>query len=140
MPHYYVTLEENASKTVAPQLTTFPSKNRQKPPVRVHHIRQNDSFVDTSKAPSPIHAGFRGRGRELCTNQKRGYGNMCLAMSARGQRNSDAGLDVSPAVRDYLSLNGLDVCDWKFVDRLPPGPRFNYDSNNLALLKKLKSQ
>jgi hypothetical protein len=58
----------------------------------------------------------------------------------RPKRNSDAGLDVSPAVRDYLSLNGLDVCDWKFVDRLPPGPRFNYDSNNLALLKKLKSQ
>jgi hypothetical protein len=33
MPHYYVTLEGNASKTVAPQLTTFPSKNRSKPTV-----------------------------------------------------------------------------------------------------------
>jgi len=28
------------------------------------------SFLDTQKALSPIHAGFRDRGRELCTNQK----------------------------------------------------------------------
>ena len=27
-------------------------------------------FVDVSKAPSPIHANFRGRGRELCTQSK----------------------------------------------------------------------
>jgi hypothetical protein len=27
-------------------------------------------FVDISKAPSPIHAGFLGRDRELCTDQK----------------------------------------------------------------------
>jgi hypothetical protein len=47
-----------------------------------------------------------------------------------------AGLDVSPAVRDYLSLNGLDICDWKFVDHPPAGPWCNYDSNNLALLRK----
>jgi hypothetical protein len=51
----------------------------------------------------------------------------------RPNRNQNAGLDVSPAVRDYLSLNGLDICDWKFVDHPPPGPWSNYDSNNLAL-------
>jgi hypothetical protein len=41
----------------------------------------------------------------------------------RANRNHDAGLDVSPAVRDYLGLQGLDACDWKFVDfrSVPPG-------------------
>jgi hypothetical protein len=38
-----------------------------------------------------------------------------------GKDNPYAGLDVSPAVRDYLSLNGLDICDWKFVDHPQPG-------------------
>jgi hypothetical protein len=43
-------------------------------------------------------------------------------------RNRDAGLDVSPAVRDYLGLQGLDTCDWKFVDfrQVPPGPWTKY--------------
>ena len=38
--------------------------------------------------------------------------------------NKGAGLDVSPAVRDYLGINGTDVTDWKFVDfsEVPPGP------------------
>ena len=42
--------------------------------------------------------------------------------------NRDAGLDVSPAVRDYLGLQGLDTCDWKFVDshQIPPGPWTKY--------------
>lgn len=29
---------------------------------------------------------------------------------------NDAGLDVSPAVRDYLGLEDIDVVDWQFVD------------------------
>jgi hypothetical protein len=40
----------------------------------------------------------------------------------RPNRNRDAGLDVSPAVRDYLGLNGLEETDWRFVDRPAPGP------------------
>ena len=38
--------------------------------------------------------------------------------------NQGAGLDVSPAVRDYLGIRGKDVCDWKFVEArdVPPGP------------------
>jgi hypothetical protein len=50
----------------------------------------------------------------------------------RPNRNRDAGLDVSPAVRDYLSLGGLDVCDWKFVDfrSIPAGPWAKYGDNN----------
>ena len=42
----------------------------------------------------------------------------------RPNLNQGAGLDVSPAVRDYLGIAGKDVCDWKFVDArdVPPGP------------------
>lgn len=38
--------------------------------------------------------------------------------------NQGAGLDVSPAVRDYLGLKQTDVTDWRFVDlsEVPPGP------------------
>jgi hypothetical protein len=30
--------------------------------------------------------------------------------------NNNAGLDVSPAVRDYLGLEDIDIVDWQFVD------------------------
>ena len=38
--------------------------------------------------------------------------------------NQHAGLDVSPAVRDYLKLTGIDKVDWQFVDfgDVPEGP------------------
>jgi hypothetical protein len=50
----------------------------------------------------------------------------------RPNPNNDSGLDVSPAVRDYLGLSGLDVCDWKFVDvyEVPIGPWTVYGDNN----------
>ena len=44
------------------------------------------------------------------------------------EEHSQAGLDVSPAVRDYLGLSGLDKTDWKFVedDQVPYGPWIEY--------------
>lgn len=33
-----------------------------------------------------------------------------------------AGLDVSPAVRDCLGLEGNDYTDWRFVEQVPEGP------------------
>jgi hypothetical protein len=50
----------------------------------------------------------------------------------RPNRNQDAGLDVSPAVRDYLGLAGLDFCDWKFVEvrAVPTGPWTKYGDHN----------
>ena len=46
--------------------------------------------------------------------------------------NHGAGLDVSPAVRDFLGLNGMDVTSWRFVDykEVPPGPWSYYGENN----------
>jgi hypothetical protein len=38
--------------------------------------------------------------------------------------NHAAGIDVSPAVRDYLGLGSLSVVDWRFVETsdVPIGP------------------
>lgn len=47
--------------------------------------------------------------------------------------NGGAGLDVSPAVRDYLGMNSThDYCDWKFVEfgEVPVGPWSRYGENN----------
>ena len=42
----------------------------------------------------------------------------------KNELNNDAGLDVSPAVRDFLSLSDIDVVNWRFVDfsEVPAGP------------------
>jgi len=44
----------------------------------------------------------------------------------------DAGLSVSPAVRDHLGFAPTDVADWRFVEvgDVPPGPWRNYGENN----------
>lgn len=46
--------------------------------------------------------------------------------------NKGAGIDVSPAVRDYLGMSGSARCDWRFVDvqEVPPGPWRTLGSNN----------
>jgi hypothetical protein len=53
----------------------------------------------------------------------------------RPNRNRDAGIDVSPAIRDYLGMSGMEVCDWKFVNvyEVPNGPWTLYGDNNTAL-------
>ncbi|MBV8279977.1 MAG: hypothetical protein JO170_32575 [Verrucomicrobia bacterium] len=39
-------------------------------------------------------------------------------------RNKDAGIDVSPAVKEYLGMSGIDSCDWRFVseNEISQGP------------------
>lgn len=47
-------------------------------------------------------------------------------------RNGGAGLDVSPAVRDYLGIDSKAITDWKFVElgEIPAGPWSKYGENN----------
>jgi hypothetical protein len=42
----------------------------------------------------------------------------------RNTRNESAGIDVSPAVRDALGLDGMGAVDWRFVEEaeVPEGP------------------
>ena len=50
--------------------------------------------------------------------------------------NKGAGLDVSPAVRDYLGLQSTDVTDWRFVDfsEVPRGPWSTHGDNNTFVI------
>jgi hypothetical protein len=56
--------------------------------------------------------------------------------------NHGAGLDVSPAVRDYLGLAPTDVTDWQFVEvyDVPPGPWRSYGDNNHFVIARSKSE
>ena len=48
--------------------------------------------------------------------------------------NKGAGIDLSPAIRDYLGMEGgMDTVDWKFVEfyEVPPGPWRRYGDNNI---------
>lgn len=56
--------------------------------------------------------------------------------------NKGAGLDVSPAVRDYLGMNDTDVTDWKFVDfaEVPRGPWSTHGDNNTFVLNERADQ
>ena len=55
--------------------------------------------------------------------------------------NQGAGLDVSPAVRDYLGMQDTDVTDWKFVEfkDVPQGPWAKYGDNNTFVMNQRKS-
>ncbi|MGI8821140.1 MAG: hypothetical protein ACR2ID_09785 [Chthoniobacterales bacterium] len=56
--------------------------------------------------------------------------------------NHGAGLDVSPAVRDYLGLQSTDVTDWQFVEvrDVPSGPWRNYGDNNHFVIAQRQTQ
>ena len=55
--------------------------------------------------------------------------------------NQNAGLDVSPAVRDYLNLGTIGACDWRFVEfrEVPPGPWALYGDNNRFVMLRRQS-
>jgi hypothetical protein len=55
--------------------------------------------------------------------------------------NKGAGLDVSPAVRDYLGLQSTDVTDWKFVEfsEVPRGPWSQLGDNNTFVINERKA-
>ena len=54
--------------------------------------------------------------------------------------NKGAGLDVSPAVRDYLGLKQTDITDWRFADfnEVPPGPWSILGENNTFVINSRK--
>jgi hypothetical protein len=52
--------------------------------------------------------------------------------------NRGAGLDVSPAVRDFLGMADTDVTDWKFVEfeEVPTGPWATHGDNNTFVMNQ----
>ena len=55
--------------------------------------------------------------------------------------NKGAGLDVSPAVRDYLGMGDTDITDWRFVGEgdVPVGPWRLYGDNNTFVINARKA-
>ena len=60
----------------------------------------------------------------------------------RPNLNKGAGLDVSPAVRDYLGMQSTDVCDWQYVEvrDVPAGPWRTYGDNNHFVIAARQNQ
>ena len=58
-----------------------------------------------------------------------------LGHRPQNTRNKGAGIDVSPAVRDFLDLQSGEKCHWRFVpfNRIPQGPWSRYGKNNAFL-------
>lgn len=56
--------------------------------------------------------------------------------------NKGAGLDVSPAVRDYLGLKQTDVTDWQFINSngVPRGPWSRFGDNNTFVINDRKEE
>jgi hypothetical protein len=50
----------------------------------------------------------------------------------KNNKNNGAGIDISPAVRDYLGIKGGGKVDWRFVDlnEIPDGPWRWFGTNN----------
>lgn len=70
---------------------------------------------------------------ELCQQEFLEFGGAGITLEKpKPNSNGGAGLNVSPAVRDYLDLNGTNVTDWKFVEfkDVPKGPWSLYGENN----------
>jgi hypothetical protein len=57
------------------------------------------------------------------------------------RENNGAGLDVSPAVRDFLGITSGARCDWRFCDEseVPDGPWSRYGRNNTFLTKDARN-
>jgi hypothetical protein len=120
----------------------------------------NDVTQGATKAEAPMvipwfKEAFRKYGQSVCQNRwieiRNHFGQTCYAQWSdcgpfrtddwnyvfgsgvpEPNLNHGAGLDVSPAVRDFLGLSGMDVTSWRFVDpsEIPPGPWSYYGENN----------
>jgi hypothetical protein len=120
----------------------------------------NDVTTGTTKPEAPIvipwfREAYRKYGQSVCQNRwieiRNHFGQTCYAQWSdcgpfrtddwqyvfgnelpEPNLNHGAGLDVSPAVRDFLGLSGMDVTSWRFVDfpEVPPGPWSYYGDNN----------
>lgn len=98
---------------------------------------------------------FEREGKSVCRDRwvaiRNRYGKVCYAQwsdcgpfrtdhwqyvfgneTPKPNLNKGAGLDVSPAVRDYLGLAPTDITDWKFVEfrEIPNGPWSRWGENN----------
>lgn len=91
-----------------------------------------DRWVAIRKANKIAYAQWEDAGPFRTDHWQYVFGNQ----RPKPNLNKGAGLDVSPAVRDYLGLNETDVTDWQFVDfkDVPRGRWSKLGENNTFVI------
>ena len=91
-----------------------------------------DRWVAIRKANKTVYAQWEDAGPFRTDHWQYVFGNE----RPKPNLNKGAGLDVSPAVRDYLGLSDTDVTDWQFVDfkDVPRGPWSTHGENNAFVI------
>jgi hypothetical protein len=95
-----------------------------------------DRWVAISKGNRTVYAQWEDAGPFRTDHWEYVFGNE----RPKPNLNKGAGLDVSPAVRDYLGLNETDVTDWRFVEfrEVPRGPWSKLGENNTFVINDRK--
>src|SRR5213595_1672535 len=95
-----------------------------------------DRWIAIRKGNKIVYAQWEDAGPFRTDNWQYVFGNE----RPKPNLNKGAGLDVSPAVRDYLGIDETDVTDWKFVDfsEVPPGPWSKLGDNNTFVINARK--
>jgi hypothetical protein len=97
-----------------------------------------DHWVAIQKGNRTVYAQWEDAGPFRTDHWEYVFGNE----RPKPNLNRGAGLDVSPAVRDYLGLQDTDVTDWKFVDfsEVPSGPWAKLGDNNTFVINQRAGQ
>ena len=97
-----------------------------------------DRWVAIRKGNRTVYAQWEDAGPFRTDHWEYVFGNE----RPKANLNRGAGLDVSPAVRDYLGLQDTDVTDWRFVEssEVPPGPWTKLGNNNTFVINQRKAQ
>jgi hypothetical protein len=111
------------------QLTSTPLQRYAGRPLKAEAARVVPWYITAFHGPD--HSACKGRwleirhGFKVCYAQWEDAGPFRTDSAAyvfggerpAGNANHGAGIDVSPAVRDYLGLRPLDMIDWRFVEQ-----------------------
>ena len=103
----------------------------------VNTKRQPDDFLDR-KILTQLFFNFRFCKRRIAPRTQQTFfgrkqGSFPVNMDGAAFQNKGAGIDISPAVRDYLGITGgTAIVHWRFVEfyRIPRGPWSKYGDNN----------
>ena len=95
-----------------------------------------DRWIAIRKGNKVVYAQWEDAGPFRTDNWQYVFGNE----RPKPNLNKGAGLDVSPAVRDYLGIDETDVTDWRFVDfsEVPQGPWSKLGDNNTFVINARK--
>ena len=96
-----------------------------------------DRWIAIHKGDRTVYAQWEDAGPFRTDHWEYVFGNE----RPKANLNRGAGLDVSPAVRDFLGLQSTDVTDWKFVEfaEVPRGPWAQHGESNTFVQNSRKA-